>query len=56
MFERIKSFLFADVDYDDLEKLNKPCPRCNQDTLYCEDGRLVSVHRCRNCRFEGATK
>lgn len=53
---RLKSLVLADVDWDELQKLDKPCPGCKQDTLYREDGRVVAVDRCRNCRFEGATK
>lgn len=56
LLSRIKGLFVVDVDWDELEKLDKPCPRCKQDTLYREDGRFVAVDRCRNCRFEGATK
>lgn len=50
--QRVKSMFV--VDYDELEQIDDPCPSCGE-RLYREEGLFVEVHRCRNCRFEGAT-
>lgn len=48
--------LWVDVDYDELPKAERECPRCGNDTLHVDEGRLSKIHRCSNCRFEGATR
>jgi len=53
--KRVKELLFFTPGWEEMEHLDKPCPRCGRDTLYREPGKLVNVDRCRECRFEGAT-
>lgn len=52
---RLKSLFVYEPNWDEMEQLDEPCPRCKRDTLYREGGRLVVVDRCRECNFEGAT-
>jgi len=49
-----EGILWADVDYDELIEADKPCPKCERDTLHVEEGRFTDVYRCSECRFEGA--
>jgi len=58
LIQRAKGLLFHSSDWDELKHLKKPCPRCGNETLYRDEGRVLAVDRCRNddCRFEGVTK
>ena len=40
------------IEDGDLELTERDCPSCSA-TLAVEEGRLVDVYRCPECRFEG---